>query len=103
MKLQTVTGTWPWVRTSGPLCCRFTTKLSQTPILSDADLTTKAALLDGGASTREVRRLNSLLRDAVTSVEDPTSGSGSGLPLLVQRTVARQIELRKKVGMVWVL
>lgn len=57
----------------------------------------KAALLETGACSREVRQLTSLLRDAVTSL-DETSGSGSGLPLLVQRTVARQIELHEKIG-----
>jgi TGF-beta receptor type-1 len=31
-------------------------------------------------------------------VDMETTGSGSGLPLLIQRTIARQIKLEKEIG-----
>uniref|UniRef100_A0A914REN4 GS domain-containing protein n=1 Tax=Parascaris equorum TaxID=6256 RepID=A0A914REN4_PAREQ len=39
------------------------------------------------------------LSDLLGNLDDSgTTGSGSGLPLLVQRTIARQIELHTEIG-----
>ena len=34
----------------------------------------------------------------IKELVDETTGSGSGLPLLIQRTIARQIKLEKEIG-----
>ncbi|XP_065333252.1 bone morphogenetic protein receptor type-1B [Cloeon dipterum] len=53
---------------------------------------------DGGSYKKSKIFLRSNSRTAFDELVDPSSGSGSGLPLLVQRTIAKQLQMVRAVG-----